>query len=131
MTPDLRDHFAGLAMQGILVHSDAHRVEYVAERAYHVADAMLAIRATPRPTRYGTTMLPPPIEEPPEPPAPHSDTDPTAGVLEAFSRLSPEQRRNVVKDAGGMPTYEKPEELRWAEKRVVANGTTKEGGEHD
>jgi len=68
-----------------------------------------------------TSSRPPPPdnEEPAEPPAPHSDTDPTPGVLRAFAMLTPGQRREAVKGAGGLPTYEKPEELRWEEKASV------------
>jgi hypothetical protein len=110
MTTNLRDHFAGLAMQSILSRHADHRDEFVAERAYRVADVMLAIRGTPRHSRYDTSILPPPMEEPAEPPAPHSDTDPTQGVLGAFIRMTPEERRKAVQSAGGLPTYEKPEE---------------------
>jgi hypothetical protein len=44
----LRDHFAGLAMQGYLSteHSGYSSEEYHAEQSYKVADAMLKARTT-------------------------------------------------------------------------------------
>lgn len=37
----LLDHFAGLAMQGQIAHSDMFIYDDVAERAYYIAEAML------------------------------------------------------------------------------------------
>lgn len=42
----LRDYFAAKAMQGQL---DEGTIEHIVERAYEIADAMLAARATPQP----------------------------------------------------------------------------------
>lgn len=40
----LRDHFAGLAMQGILVEAGCYSASGVAKEAYEMADAMLEAR---------------------------------------------------------------------------------------
>jgi hypothetical protein len=41
---DLRDWFAGLAMQGIMVHNPYPTCEYVAKTAYQMADVMMLAR---------------------------------------------------------------------------------------
>ncbi|MFT2798811.1 hypothetical protein [Serratia sp. N21D137] len=40
----IRDHFAGLAMQGILVNAGCYSACGVAKEAYEMADAMLEAR---------------------------------------------------------------------------------------
>ncbi|WP_447881007.1 hypothetical protein [Serratia fonticola] len=40
----IRDHFAGLAMQGILVEAGCYSASGVAKEAYEMADAMLEAR---------------------------------------------------------------------------------------
>ena len=40
----LRDHFAGLAMQGVLAMDDDIDFKYISSVAYNMADAMLAER---------------------------------------------------------------------------------------
>jgi hypothetical protein len=41
----LRDHFAGLAMQGLTVHNIRESYAEMAEKSYTMADAMLQERA--------------------------------------------------------------------------------------
>jgi len=41
----LRDHFAGLAMQGLTVHNIQESYAEMAEKSYTMADAMLKERA--------------------------------------------------------------------------------------
>jgi hypothetical protein len=40
----LRDHYAGLAMQGMMVDVEQPRCNYIAQTAYELADAMLKAR---------------------------------------------------------------------------------------
>jgi predicted secreted Zn-dependent protease len=40
----LRDEFAGQAMQGLIVDVEAPRCKYIAQTAYEMADAMLAVK---------------------------------------------------------------------------------------
>lgn len=40
----LRDHFAGLAMQGIIIEAQDPNFEWIAHTAYKMADAMLKRR---------------------------------------------------------------------------------------
>ncbi len=44
----LRDHFAGLAMQGIEAHEPMMPFDSVASMAYKIADAMIRARTNPR-----------------------------------------------------------------------------------
>ena len=41
---DLRDHFAGLAMQGYIVGTEAPKCAHIASVAYEMSDAMLKAR---------------------------------------------------------------------------------------
>lgn len=43
-TTSLRDHFAGLAMQGLVTEHSNHSDSLIANKAYHIADAMLKAR---------------------------------------------------------------------------------------
>lgn len=43
----LRDWFAGQALAAVIAHTDRERWAWAAERAYEVADAMLAERSKP------------------------------------------------------------------------------------
>lgn len=43
-TTSLRDHFAGLAMQGLVAEHSNHSDSLIANKAYHIADAMLKAR---------------------------------------------------------------------------------------